>query len=63
MLAKELTRKALAELTKNLKVSRINNYERGERTPGPDEIKQLAHALEVAPAFFNVFCLMTSKGN
>ncbi|PWY54321.1 LexA family transcriptional repressor [Legionella qingyii] len=48
---KGLTRKALAELTENLNISRINNYERGERTPGPDEITQLAKALEVSPAF------------
>ncbi|HBC0462908.1 TPA: helix-turn-helix domain-containing protein [Legionella pneumophila] len=48
---KGLTRKALAELTENLNVSRINNYERGERTPGPEEITQLAKALEVSPAF------------
>lgn len=58
-LAKGLTRKALAELTENLKVSRINNYERGERTPGPSEIKQLARALEVAPAF--LMCLSDDK--
>lgn len=58
-LAKGLTRKALAELTENLKISRINNYERGERTPGPDEIKQLAHALGVAPAF--LMCLSDDK--
>ncbi|RUR24262.1 LexA family protein [Legionella qingyii] len=48
---KGLTRKALAELTENLNISRINNYERGERTPGPEEITQLAKALEVSPAF------------
>lgn len=50
-LAKGLTRKTLAELTENLNVSRINNYERGERTPGPLEIKQLAKALDVSPAY------------
>ncbi|HAU1150834.1 TPA: helix-turn-helix domain-containing protein [Legionella pneumophila] len=49
--SKGLTRKALAELTENLNISRINNYERGERTPGPEEITQLAKALEVSPAF------------
>jgi transcriptional regulator with XRE-family HTH domain len=48
---RKLTRKELAALTDNLNVSRINNYERGERTPGPDEITQLAKALEVSPAF------------
>lgn len=48
---KGLTRKALAELTDSLNISRINNYERGERTPGPEEITQLAKALEVSPAF------------
>ncbi len=57
--SKGLTRKALAELTETLKVSRINNYERGERTPGPEEIKQLAQALEVAPAF--LMCLSDDK--
>ncbi|HAT7052194.1 S24 family peptidase [Legionella pneumophila serogroup 1] len=57
--AKGLTRKALAELTDTLKVSRINNYERGERTPGPEEIKQLATALEVSPAF--LMCLSDDK--
>lgn len=58
--AKELTRKALAELTDDLKPSRINNWERGERTPGPEEIKQLAKALEVAPAW--LMCLTEDKG-
>jgi SOS-response transcriptional repressor LexA len=56
---KGLTRKALAELTESLKISRINNYERGERTPGPEEIKQLAKALEVSPAF--LMCLSDDK--
>lgn len=58
--AKGLTRKALAELTEDLKVSRINNYERGERTPGPEEIKQLAKALKISPAF--LMCLSDDKG-
>ena len=57
--AKGLTRKALSELTDSLKVSRINNYERGERTPGPEEIKQLAKVLEVAPAF--LMCLSDDR--
>lgn len=54
-LNKKLTMKALAQLTENLNISRINNYERGERTPGPEEIKQLAKALDVSPAF--LMCL------
>ena len=58
-LNKGLTRKALAELTDTLKISRINNYERGERTPGPEEIKQLAKVLEVSPAF--LMCLSDDK--
>lgn len=58
-LAKGLTRKALAELTQDLNVSRINNYERGERTPGPNEIKQLAKVLDVSPAF--LMCLSDDK--
>lgn len=57
--AKRLTRKALAELTDSLNISRINNYERGARTPGPEEIKQLAKALEVSPAF--LMCLSNDK--
>ncbi|HHT9981030.1 TPA: S24 family peptidase [Legionella pneumophila] len=57
--AKGLTRKALAELTDDLKPSRINNWERGIRTPGPEEIKQLAEALEVAPAY--LMCLTDEK--
>ncbi|HEM0351341.1 TPA: helix-turn-helix domain-containing protein [Legionella pneumophila] len=56
---KRLTRKALAELTDDLNISRINNYERGERTPGPQEIKQLAKALEVSPAF--LMCLSDDR--
>lgn len=58
--AKGLTRKALAELTDDLKQSRINNWERGERTPGPEEIKQLAKALGVSAAY--LMCLTEDKG-
>lgn len=57
--AKGLTRKALAELTDDLKQSRINNWERGIRTPGPEEIKQLARALDVSPSF--LMCLTDHK--
>ncbi|KTD64428.1 helix-turn-helix domain-containing protein [Legionella spiritensis] len=57
--AKGLTRKALAELTDDLKPSRINNWERGIRTPGPEEIKQLAVALDVAPGY--LMCLTEDK--
>ncbi|RUR14034.1 LexA family protein [Legionella septentrionalis] len=56
---KGLTRKALAELTDDLKPSRINNWERGIRTPGPGEIKQLAEALDVAPGY--LMCLTDEK--
>ncbi|QDQ40246.1 helix-turn-helix domain-containing protein [Legionella geestiana] len=59
--AKGLTRKALAELTDDLKQSRINNWERGERTPGPEEIKQLAKALDVSAAY--LMCLTEDKGD
>lgn len=52
---KGLTRKELAELTDDLKQSRINNWERGIRTPGPREIKQLSEALEVDAAY--LMCL------
>lgn len=57
--AKGLTRKALAELTDDLKPSRINNWERGLRTPGPEEIKQLAEVLEVAPGY--LMCLTDDR--
>ncbi|VEG92570.1 LexA family protein [Legionella spiritensis] len=57
--AKGLTRKALAELTGELKISRINNYERGDRTPGPTEIKLLADALEVSASY--LMCLTDSR--
>ncbi|EHL31849.1 S24 family peptidase [Legionella drancourtii] len=57
--AKGLTRKALSELTDDLKPSRINNWERGIRTPGPEEIKQLAEALDVAPGY--LMCLTDDK--
>ncbi len=57
--SRALTRKSLAELTDDLNISRINNYERGERTPGPEEIKQLAKALDVSPAY--LMCLTDSK--
>lgn len=53
--AKGLTRQSLADLTDDLKPSRINNWERGIRTPGPEEIKQLAKALELSPAFLMCF--------
>ena len=56
---KGLTRKALSELTGELKVSRINNYERGDRTPGPTEIKLLADALEVSASY--LMCLTDSR--
>lgn len=59
--AKGLTRKALAELTGDLKQSRINNWERGYRTPGPAEIKQLAKVLDVSPAY--LMCLTDDKHN
>ena len=57
--AKGLTRKALAELTSELKISGINNYERGDRTPGPTEIKLLADALEVSASY--LMCLTDNR--
>jgi|GEM_PF-884587 len=53
--AKGLTRKALTELTSEWKISRINNYERGDRTPGPTEIKLLADILDVSASY--LMCL------
>lgn len=57
--AKGLTRQSLADLTDDLKPSRINNWERGIRTPGPEEIKQLAKVLDLPPAF--LMCLTDEK--
>ncbi|KTD14375.1 LexA family protein [Legionella israelensis] len=53
--AKGLTLKALGELAGGLKQTRLTNWEQGTRTPGPEEIKQLAQALDVSPAF--LMCL------
>ncbi|MFO3392203.1 XRE family transcriptional regulator [Legionella pneumophila serogroup 8] len=53
--AKGLTLKALGELAGGLKQTRLTNWEQGVRTPGPEEIKSLARALEVSPAY--LMCL------
>ena len=53
--ARGLTLKALGELAGDLKQTRLTNWEQGTRTPGPEEIKQLAKALDVSPAF--LMCL------
>ena len=58
-MAKGFTRKALEELTGDLKQSRISNWERGDRTPGPEEIKQLAKALDISAAY--LMCLTDEK--
>lgn len=52
---KGLTLKALGELAGGLKQTRLTNWEQGVRTPGPEEIKQLAIALDISPAF--LMCL------
>lgn len=49
------TLKQLAAKTVDLKSSRISNWEQGTRTPGPNETKQLARALGIAPAY--LLCL------
>ncbi|CZI44734.1 TPA: helix-turn-helix domain-containing protein [Legionella pneumophila] len=53
--AKGLTLKALGELAGGLKQTRLTNWEQGVRTPGPKEIKSLARALDVSPAY--LMCL------
>lgn len=53
--AKGLTLKALGELAGGLKQTRLTNWEQGVRTPGPEEIKSLAWALDVSPAY--LMCL------
>ncbi|NSL19575.1 helix-turn-helix domain-containing protein [Tatlockia micdadei] len=57
--AKGLTLKELGELAGNLKQTRLTNWEQGTRAPGPEEIKQLAQALDVSPAF--LMCLSDEK--
>lgn len=56
---KGLTLKALGKLAGDFKQTRLTNWEQGIRTPGPEEIKQLAHILEVSPAF--LMCLSDDK--
>lgn len=56
---KGLTQAELAKMSGELKQPRINNWERGIRTPGPQEIKQLASVLDVSPAF--LMCLTDIK--
>lgn len=56
---KGLTLKALGELTGGLKQTRLTNWEQGIRTPRPEEIKLLAQALDVSPAF--LMCLSDEK--
>lgn len=57
---KGLTLKALGDLTDDkFKPSRLTTWEQGTRCPGPQEIKQLADALEVAPAY--LMCLTDDK--
>jgi len=57
--AKGLTLKALGELAGDLKQTRLTNWEQGTRTPGPEEIKKLAQALDVSPAF--LMCLSDER--
>ncbi|WP_423789074.1 LexA family protein [Legionella pneumophila] len=57
--AKGLTLKALGELAGGLKQTRLTNWEQGVRTPGPEEIKSLARALDVSPAY--LMCLSDAK--
>ncbi len=56
---KGLTLKALGELAGDIKQTRLTNWEQGTRAPGPEEIKLLAHALDVSPAF--LMCLTDNR--
>lgn len=53
--AKGLTLKELGALAGGFKQTRLTNWEQGTRAPGPEEIKQLAEALDVSAAF--LMCL------
>lgn len=57
--AKGLTLKALGALAGGFKQARMTNWEQGIRTPGPEEIKELAQALDVSPAY--LMCLSDEK--
>lgn len=57
--AKSLTIRELGELTDNFKQTRVTNWEHGLRLPGPEEIKQLAVALDVSAAY--LMCLTDEK--
>lgn len=57
--AKGLTLKTLGELAGGLKQTRLTNWEQGVRSPGPEEIKQLAQVLDVSPAY--LMCLSDEK--
>ncbi|CZG67656.1 XRE family transcriptional regulator [Legionella pneumophila] len=57
--AKGLTLKTLGELAGGLKQTRLTNWEQGVRTPGPEEIKSLARALDVSPAY--LMCLSDNQ--
>lgn len=52
---KGFTLKKLGEKAGGLSPTRIANWEHGLRTPGPLEVKQLAAALDISPAFLMGF--------
>ena len=56
---KNLTIRELGALTDNFKQTRITNWEHGLRLPGPEEIKKLANALDISPAY--LMCLTDEK--
>lgn len=57
--AKKLTQTKLGELAGNFSQSRVNNWEKGIRTPGIEEAKQLAVILDVSPSY--LLCLSDRK--
>lgn len=57
--AKGLTQAELARLAGDLKQPRINNWENGLRTPGLEEVKEIARVLEVSPAY--LMCITDRK--
>ncbi|RAP37144.1 hypothetical protein B1207_06915 [Legionella quinlivanii] len=61
--AKNLTQAKLAELAGNFSQSRLNNWEKGIRTPGLEEVKCLAKVLGISPSYLMCLSEQSSSAN